>query len=392
MRALIISPTGTNTKYVLERLRSFYKDFKNLSDNDLHHLLEYYILEDEIKQICDFRTYLDTNDYNFQESQWETAYNNILNRIDEDNPHDVLLAMNYPFFRNDRFFPALNLQLFNKFKPEKIITLIDDAYATWRRIRLRENIVRTRSRFKLRDMFTWRSTSILLGDMLAKNLNIKNYVIAVKHPIKTIYRLTFERNPTIIYASFPITSTRNDPEKRKEIDEIRRKLTDNFCTLDPLTIDERILQFAYEKNRINNKVTVLREYRWPLEDYTVAEDDIWDNDGKFSVSSYEIEELLSDRNDKSVIDKHIEYRDFRYINQSNYVIAYRPNYGGRISQGVTAELHYAINTVHKSCYVCYNKSDGDINDTPFATNAIILDSIDEIIEEVKREIKSINHL
>jgi len=73
------------------------------------------------------------------------------------------------------------------FKPDVALTLIEEAHVIWRRIQLREAKERTGAALRLKDVFAWRTASILIGDIIAKALGIPNVVIAVNHPAKTIY-------------------------------------------------------------------------------------------------------------------------------------------------------------------------------------------------------------
>jgi len=50
------------------------------------------------------------------------------------------------------------------------------------------------------------------------------------------------------------------------------------------------------------------------------------------------------RSHRSIIDAQIRHRDFRYIDQSDVVSAYRPRLNGHQSSGVAAEKTYAAGT------------------------------------------------
>jgi len=67
---------------------------------------------------------------------------------------------------------------------------------------------------------------------------------------------------------------------------------------------------------------------------------------------------------RSLIQDQIMRRDFRYIEQSDMVIAYRPRYGGTLSRGVFSEVTIAVN-MGKPVYVYWPPEDGDIAENPF---------------------------
>jgi len=97
-----------------------------------------------------------------------------------------------------------------------------------------------------------------------------------------------------------------------------------------------------------------------------AQDSVFPIDIKIS----EIQEVAEKKTtpqgeDPSVIDNHIRERDFRLIDQSDTMVAFRPNISGTITGGVTAEANYASQINPKTWYYFWPKDDGDIESGPF---------------------------
>ena len=109
-----------------------------------------------------------------------------IGRSEEEAAEHALLFMSLPYFRKSRFFPAVDIAVLRAFKPDMLLTLIEEAHVIWRRTQ-REEREKAGARFRLKDVFAWRTASILIGDTVAKALGVPNMVVAVKHPVRTIY-------------------------------------------------------------------------------------------------------------------------------------------------------------------------------------------------------------
>jgi hypothetical protein len=126
-------------------------------------------------------------------------------------------------------------------KPDCIITFIDDAYCVRQRI---HNGGYTS--FTLAELILWRAEEILVGDLLARVINPArpppNYVVAVKHPCKMLARLLLSRDGVArIYLSHNITEARKEARFRGIIDRFRKKLRQqtNCSVFEPLAIEEK---------------------------------------------------------------------------------------------------------------------------------------------------------
>lgn len=352
-----------------------------------------YSLEDELTKETKITlsSYLDKDDFKYQESSFAFAFEKVLKNIDIENPEHRILSMNYPYFRDDRFFPAFSIDLIKKFNPSVIITLIDDVFACWARISIREEESPSRSYFRIRDMFSWRSAAILFGDLFAKSLGVSNYVVSVKHPPKMLYKLIFRSNEYLrVYASYPITSTKKEASTRKVIDDFRNTLHEHFCVFDPVTIDDRLLSNA-SINGSNSVIT--KDIRWNLPSgfSMVSDDDIWSKKSQIEIPVEQIDEVAKPLsvNEKSTIDKHILFRDYRLISDSKAVIAGRPFFNKHPSQGVSSEIQYAVQTAGTPCYLFWNYAeDGKPSESPFGGKGLHFDNLENLISNVKKKLKN----
>jgi len=390
MRILINGPTGTQIDTAVESLKQTFLKEENVSEKYADSVFKVYPFEEELKQQSHIplNVYLDKDDFSFQEYHYSESLKNILTHIEKDNPKHSIISMNYPFFRDDRVFPAFSIDLIKKLNPSMVITLIDDALACWARIFLRRKKDSDRSYFRLRDMFTWRSTSILFGRIFAKTLGIPAYLVSVKHPPQMLYKLIFKSNEIVrTYASYPISSVRDVPNDRQVMDNFRMRMHNEFCTFDPVTIDDRRVSVD---SSVDSKtmIEITKESRWPLPSNfsMVSEDDIWNSKEKLEISAEQLREVLTPLSfdEKSIVDKHIMYRDFRLISDSNVVIANRPFYKKHPSRGVSSEIQYATQTAGRECFMLWNPDeDGDQSSSPFAGKGTFETDIEKIINTVK---------
>jgi adenylate kinase len=386
MRVLFTGTTGIKMKETVSDLAMhFYEKNKQKPDLENIHSREHlsiYDVEEEIKRETDFTAYLDSDNYKWQESIWEQAAQRILQQQEKQKPKNSFICMNVPYFRKSRFFPAIPVDLIKRLELDVIVTLIEEAHLIWQRITTRNVKFPTRSNFRLREIFSWRAATILTADCLAKTLSalnperppVKNYVVAVKHPRQMLYKLIFEPESLTVYASFPISSTRDDPGKRKQIDDFRMRLHKYFCVFDPATIDERVYQLALKKQE-KGTIEIQETDRWPLpKGFSLCKEDKSDYPIRIPVD--QLKEVVEE------VDNNIRFRDYRMISQSKSLVAFRPNFGKRPSRGVTAEIFYANDVANVRCFIFSPKEDHDKGATPFEGIGIVRDNLDDLFKDL----------
>jgi len=216
---------------------------------------------------------------------------------------------------------------------------------------------------KLLRILDWRAHEQLISEKISE-VACKNqqFVLAVKHPLTTFHKLLRDPGGIKIYLSHPISTpramlrTNQVAEGRAEIAAIQRmafRLRECAILFEPTTIDE--LRFEYLPGQ--QPLPVLGE-RWPLPGPEPQL--LWEGSGsthpefgtEWSAKAqaaiegskedkYELEmasSLLAILADG--IARHINLRDHKLVDQSDFLVVYRPYYLGRVSSGVEEELTY----------------------------------------------------
>ncbi|MGI0070103.1 MAG: hypothetical protein ACREAN_07600, partial [Nitrosopumilaceae archaeon] len=297
----------------------------------------------------------------------------------------VFISLHSTFFYNSRFFTLLDQDLIKSFNPDFFVTFIDDSYAVWKRIVDKTETHKDflRSYLRLRDILSWRTVEMLVTDLIAKNLQKKNYVLAVKHPVSTLFRMVFEPQTPFLYASYPISSTRNNAKLIKQINDFRNYLHSKYVVFDPLTIDEKILQIILpkkKKSRSQNGITKLgSDLRWKFPEgfSMVGEDRL-----KYPIGlrTRELEEVRTD------INESVKYRDFRLVSDADMLVAYRPYLGKEAHKGVKSELDFA-NFSGKPSWM-YHPNEDQEADESFGQGAIPYQDLNELYGEIEKFVPS----
>lgn len=396
-------PTGTELSEVVKSLKG-YDPVRSVKGQALRDAFV------EKKLGIDFIAYLDSEDFRFQEERWVDAFLEAVRSATTGNPRVALLLTNAPYFRKSRFFPPAILDVFNEFTPQAVITFIEEGHVAWARIRKREERYRSRSIFRLKDMFTWRSVSIMHAATIARHLRIPHYVFPVKQPVSSLYKLLFTREPRV-YLSFPITQVRDDERAVNEINEFRARLHAKTCAFDPITADDRVPQHVFTKARKKGllgsnegELEIKEEDRWPLDKKRpelkpLVDDYVYLDVGTEPVYPIripvdqvrEVSEPGGNTSEPSEIDKNILYRDVLFILQCDLVVAYRPNYQGSLSMGSYFEINYAANVAKKRVLVYWDRSeDGDPASSPFMGFGVFFNDIDTLLNQLEESVPRIN--
>jgi len=271
----------------------------------------------------------------------------------QDKKKYIFFSMHLSYYKNSEFFPPLNTQLFSSLlakipKPKvKIITLIDDIFSIWNRIKEKEQDVYLDTRLRLREILAWRSLESLRSESLNIRLSSSeegvlssnNYLVSIRHPYNTFHNLIFHEKPTTVYLSYPITSTRITPEGISEINNYRKQIHEmgdkhGAAIFDPVTIDELSLVKALDESEGNNDPDAIlkEEHRWPLHDPSpIVPLPNW----PIKIPKQEIEEVKKD------ISNQIQSRDYALVDAATFLAVYRPFYEGNRSEGADAEIKHA---------------------------------------------------
>jgi adenylate kinase len=246
----------------------------------------------------------------------------------------AVFVNSHAVFRWDnKLFPAFHFSDFEAFRPDIIVTLVDDVDA----IKLRLDALRSagqlppESRIGLKDILVWREEEILASQLLAGALGVPHYIAGVglepevdAEPLSTLYSLLFEQWKRTAYISYPISDAQPDPDLWGRVVRFRAMCRNYVTAFDPMMIDEKRL-YAELRRQAEGRggrdaVTVDVRGR-PLE-----------------LSATELQDVLPD------VDGQIVARDYALIDQSQMLIAYFPQDSrGRalIAAGVQSEIEHA---------------------------------------------------
>lgn len=309
---------------------------------------------------------------------------------------DVIMTFHAIWYhhRNREYFSAVNFERLGRedAASEAVVTLIDDIFDVLVRLSVEGGVFaplhfpsllvdRTEKLLRILD---WRAHEQLLSEKIAEvTSDGSHFLLAVKHPFQTLRQLLAEPSSTRIYLSHPISLPRamlssvdGEVEAKTEIAAIQgmaAQLRDCAIVFEPTAIDE------YRFKSFKGNTLPLLESRWPK----AASDDALlcspvDTTNEFGselsavaqkalggdeAALQELHEagplldILSDG-----ISRHINLRDHKLVDQSDFLVAYRPYYKGRSASGVAEELTYyaalkALDVKREACIVLHPPDD-----------------------------------
>jgi hypothetical protein len=301
---------------------------------------------------------------------WRDAFELMMAATTKDA--HILFAMHAVYYQTQtrEFFIPTSGELVRKLELDSIITLIDDIYDIYDRLRGTAEIFTDKAIHKLPEdaraferlnflnrVLDWRAKEIIASEKLSLQAGISHSVLAVKHPLRTAIGLLNDEVKQV-YVSHPITEVRrlHRSGRTAEADSIAGEINDLTSTLAvakevtpifPTSIDELRIGIAHPDEPSETYEARL-EPRWPL----VARDgdlllppssvgNPLDIDGYFAKCGRE------DLRAAHVILKHvladamlaqIDSRDHKLVDQVAALLIYRPYFNGNASRGVREEI------------------------------------------------------
>ena len=263
--------------------------------------------------------------------------------------HNVLVNSHSVFRWNSQLFSAIDVEEVEAFRPDMVITLIDDIDA----IKLRLDFLKQHDQlpvdvnYTLKDIIVWREEEMLVSELLASVLQVPHYVVGMwvepevsPEPELAVFNLMFRPWKKRAYVSYPITAARAKPPVWERVVKFRHLAQSYLTVFDPLSIDEKRLEGALALDR--GATTVAADVRGrPVE-----------------LATKEIAEVLPD------IDGQIVARDYKLIDQAQVIVAYFPRDDDGspvIAGGVQSELEHAAAST-KEILVLW---EADRDPTPF---------------------------
>ncbi|HHT9125152.1 MAG TPA: hypothetical protein ACFYD6_04955 [Candidatus Brocadiia bacterium] len=338
---------------------------------------------------------------------WDDVSNVIKLRFEKTHPRPPvhkIISLHAIYYWEGRFFSLINWELLLSLSPTVIVTLIDDIYDIYGRIKQDQKngvIGIPGGEYSLPVILSWREREILQTFTISKHLYldpeyysdaktsnlpaglrhvfhppIKHFVISVKQSIQTLYDILFNRKKLPVYASFPISAPRRKLksgvlEDKKTAEKIiedlhnwRSMLHSKFAVFDPIGIDE--LRFGEDYRlipRINFSVS--SPMVSPIDD---------------ADSKIRPEELKAV---KEQINYQIKERDFQLISQSQCTVMWRPLLWNEAHDGVQQEATYA-KAAHKMIF-SYHPSLDNMSQKPFPYEiGSFMRSEKDVVEQLER--------
>lgn len=282
------------------------------------------------------------------------------------NKEDSILLINsHAVFRwHHGLFPAIDLILVEQIKPDIIVTLIDDIDKIKKGLQKRGTDF-----FQLWELMAWREEEIWFTKFLTESINSLStssktkFLILPKDPGPTLlFKILTEPHVDKIYLSFPITGT--SQKEKGEIESFKTRVTDKFVCFDPLKLKEReiynlatflisemeetLVNVKKELDKIKNNFKV-NEILWNVS---------WDKFYPLVLSQLKKDDLILDGREifaiLDAINSQIISRDFLFIEQSDFIVAYIPRLNNKplISAGSQTEITYSYSK-GKPVYVIY---------------------------------------
>lgn len=324
---------------------------------------------------------------------WRESLRKAISKCRDENPKYAFLSIHLSYQWFGLFFSPLSWRLAShhgvdpdefvqpfyelirqEFKPKYFVNLIDDVYAAQHEIKKKSFNIR------LRELLTWREFETVLTDFLAQELISSKYrkgdnalffpferspIVAVRHAPVMLYRLLFKPEIVRIYISFPITEARKQKEYIQEFDEFRARLCEHFTVYDPVTIDELPLQALLENENRQLKASDC----WPIPANQTLCGRARNRSYKINID--EIKEITRrtglGAKSQTILERQIENRDLRMIDQSDCIVAYRPMFRGDkkkkrtdFSGGTDAEWSFAETHGKPRFLVHDRKVDGEL--------------------------------
>jgi len=287
----------------------------------------------------------------------------------ESTGDPLIVAVHMTYYRRRHIVPnPATSSLLSSPESTTIINYVEDYYHALERMAERAAQGRTPDVARAQPLdplgyLYWRGADQSMLD-LYKILGAEAYIFGMKHSREMHMRMIAHalkmeyrgvKRFRKAYVSHPITKVRKKSREEglpirdyKDAVEIERfkRILEKECTdliiFSPTTIDEAIYDDGFRL-----KTLIRREDRWPHPDDTLHDYNypIDLSSRKFSDYLYPVEETIKNQGYlallQEIIESQIESRDYAYVSQSDFIIAYRPTMYGEEHRGVEAEIHTA---------------------------------------------------
>jgi hypothetical protein len=217
---------------------------------------------------------------------------------------------------------------------------------------------------KIRDLRVLLST---YGDISLSNIDQEVAKFQIEEIAARFKKLIFS-----LKAEFDNSHTISEIEQKllEQNHEYREFFGKYFVAYDPGTIDEMPLVLKLKDRGPETSVVLRSEDRWPLVCDAAMRLAGWDKLaelGQFELPAAEVRELSApttsdSRKFQTSIERQVRSRDFRLIEQSDGLIAYRPTFSGRWSASVRIEIDHVHRHLKRPFYVIKGRHDGELDE------------------------------
>ena len=243
------------------------------------------------------------------------ACERILRRLE---PYEhAFISIHLTFRWRNQLLPGFNYSDIMKLQPDEYVNVVDNLKEIHDRLNQSKEWERKPT---LSDLNTWLDEEDFITRTLADFQQKPCWVVARDHYVENLNKLVFEPKARKMYLSYPITTIRAEkPELLDVIQGFGQELTARYVVFDPLHIKDMELAHATEHP---------------------------DRAGELAL---DLEEL--DEDTVQQIKHRTVTRDYRFIEQSDFVVVYYPT--DKLSPGVISEMIYA-HTRNKSVYAIFD--------------------------------------
>lgn len=174
----------------------------------------------------------------------ENQYQRNLARMKSSKASNLMVSLHSCFWQQGAFFTTIDRftkRIPTSVEPAGVITLIDDFYSVYFRIRRYYAEHSIKDLLNPFDLLYWRATDIALAGVLANQLGVDHFVVSLNHSVSLLENI-LTKNHTTVYAGHPITDIRNLAKTRPdEAEGLVKRINDEF--LFPLSAEGRLATF-----------------------------------------------------------------------------------------------------------------------------------------------------
>lgn len=373
MRVLVLGATGVNKEELCRNLKA-EGALQDKSVEVFHFEKDFLTKRPGVRS---FASYLSKNVYE-QADAWYDAWPSLEAELNKSRSADVTICCLHGtlvrHFYGVRI--AIDIQVIcDDFKPDLVITLLDDVFNMWWRTEERAGGDNHKGRPSLEQLLMARRAEGLVGDaivgrMFAKKETLTRHIaLSVNHPISTLANIVFN-GASIAYLSFPISRPRKflqkgDSTLANAMSEFHRralqfqKSNKRIAFISPLAIDELPFAIAAQKFKeaIEAKKAKEEHFQFDRDNLRWSFDELWPGE-KLLVQPPEPEKIPWKQADevRGLIATDVGWRDNRLVLQSNVLTVYSPSVprlekdggGSEIARGVREEIERASHNFTQS--------------------------------------------